>query len=1013
MYKRTREKVKRILILLLVLCIPSFSFSTHSLADDPDIPIADGADPWEVIETTIGSANTRDNYFYQLSDLTELAENSTETLEYSAEDTLVEIEYGMDPEDDVSSETGVYTPGISTAVYELDIPEEGAWHIAFSYTVPDDRISELTVDLSINGSKLYPEMDEISLPVRWANKANEITLDRYGNETYPSSERVYDRFISTLNLDMFNLNEPLLFAFEAGLNTIEIVNNDLSYVLESIHLIPREERIDYVAYLDRTGATPTDDFVEHELIILEGEDSDQKSHPHIRGERTKDDYFSPYESTKTLINVLAPNMWELPGNLVEYQFEVETAGYYRLGLRYQQGTKQEVPVYKNIYIDGEIPFSELESYSFPFTSNNVRNHWLGDTEADYRFYLEPGIHTISLESTASHYYLPYEQLRLAIQEMNQLTLDIRMITGSRVDKNRDWNIELYIPDIRERITDIITVIDSVYDHLASLAGQSQVSAWNNLIIIADQMQIYLDKTDGLDRLVNNLDGFSQADGSLAQQISAIIDLMLQQPMSIDQIYVAGDDISDVPTSPGFFTSIKHSIEKLWSSFVDNQEADLSLDESSLNIWINRPATHIDVLREMINQSYPDNSVVINLSAMPDENRLLLSVLADEAPDGVLGVTTGKPYDFALRGAVHDLTKFEDFTDAVSDFTAEMFVPFAHDGGLYAFPETATFHVLFYRTDILEQMNLDVPQTWDDLIEIIPILDRHGMNIQTMIAATDAYKGFGTTVPFIQQFDGNIYSEDGLSAAFSDPNTIQAFELLTDLYSRYNLPYRIVNFYNNFKSGMTPIGVSEMNTYTLLKYAAPEINGQWAIAPNLGRINEAGEFINTQPNINSATMIMEQSEKKDEMWEFMKWWMDTEVQLQFGNELQMRFGREYIWNSANLSAVAQASYYDVEDREIIVEHIRTAQEVPRHPAYFQAERELSNAWNTVMFDGTSVREALDAAEIATNRMIYNKLLEFGYIDADGNILKEVQIADVDEIEKLGNFISGEKLPVSQD
>ena len=407
---------------------------------------------------------------------------------------------------------------------------------------------------------------------------------------------------------------------------------------------------------------------------------------------------------------------------------------------------------------------------------------------------------------------------------------------------------------------------------------------------------------------------------------------------------------------------------------------------------------------MINQQYPNKDIDINLSAMPDENRLLLSIIAGEAPDGVLGLTTGKPYDFALRGAAHDLRNFEDFGEVTKDFTAEMFVPFAYDEGIYALPETATFFVLFYRTDIMQRLGLEVPRTWDELIDILPELDRQGLNVQTMISATDAFKHFGTTVPFIQQFGGELYHDDGLNVHLDHPQTIQAFDLLTDLYIRYNLPNRIANFYVNFKSGLTPLGVSDLGTYILLQNAAPEINGQWDIAPNLGRINENGEFVNTQPDITSGVMMLEQSNMKDEMWEFMKWWMSDEVQLQYGNELQMRFGQEYVWATANLAALQEVPYIEREHREIIVEQVRIAREIPRHPAYFQVERELSNAWNTVVFDGTTVREALDKAALSSNRMMRVKMQEFGYLNTQGNVVKPLYMPNAQQIETYGEFIS---------
>lgn len=990
-----------VFLIISALVFSSFtSTSYQAKGDKEDVEVAEGFDPWTIQEKELQDVVSEISYF----DIKEDYENKisqTEGLVFNAKESLESLEDSEEKKiSNTSSSDSVIMPSRSKAVFNLDIPEEGSWHIALRYKVISENIVDLKVNLKINDDKPFFEANGVALPSRWKTRDGSRRIDQYKNEIYPASEKIDRELYHLLNHDMFHLEKPLLFAFQEGKNTLSLENNELSYELIDIELVPASSIGDYASLKPDSEIQ----LAQVPSIIIEGEDFNEKNRVHIRGDRTKDYNYHPYSAEETLINVLAPNMWQNPGDLVSYNFTVAEDGYYQIGLRVQQDQKRDMPVYKNIMIDDEILFDELQSYPFKFTRSNIETEWLSNASETFAFYLSEGEHTISLQSSASNFYEAYEALSRAISEMNQLTLDIKTITGNRIDTVRDWNIEHYVPDIRERLENVIATLDNVYADLNALSGDENTSTWNALRILSDQMRLYLVEKDGLDDLVNNLDGFSQADGSMAQQISNLLDQMLMQPLSVDQIYIAGEDKSTIPTKVNLFNRFKLGAEKFFYSFknVAGQDFGIEEDENTLNIWVNRPVTHIDVLREMINQNYPNKDIKINLSAMPDENRLLLAIIGGNAPDGVLGLTTGKPYDFALRGAAYDLTKFPDFADSVSQFTSEMFVPFAHDGGIYAFPETTTFHVLFYRTDIMQELGLDIPQTWSDLISIVPALDRHGMNIQTMIAANDAYKPFGATVPIIQQNNGQLYSEDGLSVAFNDPKTLEAFELLTDLYIKYNLPHRIVNFYNNFKSGVTPIGVSELNTYTLLKYAAPEIRGQWAIAPNIGMLDDKGEFINTQPVVTSSVMITEQSKQKDAMWDFMKWWLDDETQLQYGNELQMRFGREYIWSSANLETLANAPYFEIEDREIIVEQISKAKEVQRHPAYFQVERELSNAWNKVVFDGISVREAMDKAAISSNRVMISKLQEFAYVDPEGKIMQNLEMTDADIIKTYGKF-----------
>lgn len=887
-----------------------------------------------------------------------------------------------------------------TYEFSLDVPETGSYHLNFTYELPGSEIAELKVDILINHLSPYPEASNVALPVAWELTSGERKIDRYGNETYPVSQRIDDTYTHHLTFDMFNLQEPLYFSFEEGTQTITVKNQEIPFHLISLSLVPPSTYQPFEHEWDLGGS-----YEGSPLLIEEGETPDEKSHAHIRGERTKNIHYHPYDSKETLINVLSGTTWQTPGEWVSYTFDVPQSGYYRVGLRYLQTLKQDMPVFKNIKVNGEYPAESWMSYPVPYTSNRVSTHWLEEDGQEFSIYLEAGANEISFMSTAEPYFEPYHRLLGVIQRMNLLALDIKTITGNKVDIYRDWMIEEFIPDISDQINLLVSDLDQVYEDLVAISGGQEVSQWTNLKITRERIHAYtIDRRNdrGLDRLVNNLDIFAQGDGSMAEQLALALQEMLDQPLDIDQVYLAGDDLSDLPGSPNIIRGLGLNIEKLISSFT-YENPNLEIKEDELNIWIQRPVTFIDVLREMLEQDFADSDIKINLSAMPDENRLLMSIIAGEAPDVALGVTTGRPYDFALRGAAYDLRNFSDFSDVSQHFTAEMFLPFAFEDGIYALPETATFFVLFYREDIMRHLGIDIPRTWDELLDILPSLDRQGLNVQTMIATTDAFKHFGTTVPLIQQFDGEVYREDGLGVAFDHPNTIRAFEFLTDLYIRYNLPHRIANFYISFKSGLTPLGVADLGSYVLLKHAAPEINGQWGIAPNFGLINEDGEFISTQPDITSGSIILEQSEKKEAAWEFLKWWMSPDVQLRYGHELQMRFGKEYVWATANLDALERVSYIDHKDREIIVEQVRTAREIPRHPAYFLVERELSNAWNTIVFDGTPVREALDRSALASNRVIEAKLQEFNYLDADGNVIEPLKMVTKEDIEEYGTFV----------
>ena len=54
-------------------------------------------------------------------------------------------------------------------------------------------------------------------------------------------------------------------------------------------------------------------------------------------------------------------------------------------------------------------------------------------------------------------------------------------------------------------------------------------------------------------------------------------------------------------------------------------------------------------------------------------------------------------------------------------------PYTFEGNVYALPDTLGFCMLYYRADILHDLGLDVPKTWDDVRALLPVLQANGMS----------------------------------------------------------------------------------------------------------------------------------------------------------------------------------------------------------------------------------------------------------------------------------------------
>ncbi|OED27720.1 hypothetical protein A9268_05645 [Acholeplasma laidlawii] len=167
---------------------------------------------------------------------------------------------------------------------------------------------------------------------------------------------------------------------------------------------------------------------------------------------------------------------------------------------------------------------------------------------------------------------------------------------------------------------------------------------------------------------------------------------------------------------------------------------------------------------------------------------------------------------------------------------------------------------------------------------------------------------------------------------------------------------------------------------------------WEIAPYPSITTEAAGTNRHYIANGTAGMIMNETDQPDDAWDFLKWWMSTETQSQFSFNLQSTYGPTYAWISGNINAF-MASPFSEKDKEVILEQIKWLIDVPRTPGQYMLERSISDIWNTAVFDGTPTGIAVDRYTILINREMRKKMIEFGFLDNEGNLIKPYVIRDI--------------------
>lgn len=939
-------------------------------------------------------ANNRQNQTRQF--LLNDKDLANKIISYQTEDVILDIDLDLwetvSGNQIIKSDSGIFIPIGTSCNINFTLRASGDYQIIAEYTSNEKYLFENTVNVKVNNDDFI-----CAMPFFWADDIENLRTDHYGNEIVPKQNQLDVPAVTYLE-DYENFNRtPIVFHLEKGENNILFQPQKQDLILLSLRIIKPVKDITYREYQQNYN----DISEAQELVIIEGEDYRAKSDSFIRGRNIWNTNVVPGDPYIKLINATDDKSNKTIGQKIIYEVNIPKDGCYYLTFKYSQPMKIGGAVYRTIEVDGKVPYEEARDVGFTHTGiDKYQNYTLGG-ESPRGIYLTAGLHTIALKTTAAPINDIYYELLDIVNEINDTGILLKKIKGSnsddtaKIDANRTWDIFQYMPDVLDKLNGWQLRLNTVYDELKELSGKNPSYA-SDLMLAHENLKRLASEPREIPNRMNLL---SDDSSSAAQLISLTLSKILEQNLSIDRFYLHPKEEKLPSPKEGILDKLLKDIKQFFHSFTPkmNESSDIKSKDNSLSIWINKPSQYVEALRELTAQEFTMRTgISVEYSIMPDEKKITLANSTGSNPDIALGLTYFRPAEFAMRKIAKNLLEYEDFLDWYEkEYNLESLAPMAYEDGIYAASETQDFYVLFYRTDILEMLGLDVPDTWDDVKEMMPALHRNAMNFNHPLANNVGYKSFEATGSFIFQNDGNYYTGDGLYSNFNETNTKKGLREMTDLFLVYGLAQNVPNFFNAFRSGTIPIGISNFSTYLQLQVAAPELTGRWDIAPVPGTRQEDGSISRYYSADATSALIFSNTKKPDEAYLFLKWWLSGDTQISYANDLQMKYGPDYIWNTANHVALEQMSY-PKKHMDVILEQWAWQKEALRHPASYILEREISNAWIDIVTHGESFQPRLDEAALASNREMKRKLTEFGYYDDEGNVVKEYNVHLIDEL-----------------
>lgn len=869
--------------------------------------------------------------------------------------------------------------------WEVNVEKAGLYNIAVVYYPVAGRRGNIQRDLLINGKRPYIEAGYLNFHRVWGDE-DESHMDNRGNQIRP--RQVEKPMWRTVLLEDSNGNYriPLSFYFEQGLNTITLVSRREPMVIHSLTLRPAAENSTYQQVLksyQELGYKITSGVFEK----VQAEDSIYRSSPSLFAIHDRSDpTLEEYDPALIRLNAIGGQRWSQPGDWIAWEVTVPESGLYSISFKAKQKFSRGTFVNRRLKINDELPFAEVEAVKFPFSSS-YQMVTLGMEECGepYLFYLNEGKNIIQLEIVMGDLAEILRITEECLYELNTIFRRIVMITSTNPDVIRDYQLGERIPDVIESLRVQSQVFADLSKKIAEIAGEqgTHVALLNELAFSLAKM------ADDPDVIPRSLDEFRDNSGALGEWILNT----KEQPLQIDYLIVSSPDQQLPPAQPRFYQRLVHELRSFAASFSHDYSlvGDVYEDEkTALKVWIGLGRDQAYILKEMIEDSFTSTTgIKVNLELI-NMGILLPATLAGRGPDIAMGVPAAQPVEFAIRSAVVDLTDFPDYPMVADRFMPSAVVPFTFRDSVYAIPEVQSFPMMFYRKDILEELGLEVPRTWEDLIRIIPELKREHMDVGLPYsgvaqAASGAlgesasavslvnHGGVQTYLMFLYQQGVPLYKWDGIATNLDVKSAVRSFITWTELYELYDVPM----WYdpaNRFRMGEMPIVIADYQLYNTLTVFAPELRGEWDFTLVPGTVCDDGTINHHVPSQGSGTMIMKTAKDYEAAWEFIKWWSSSEIQMRFGQELESVMGRAARYPTANVEA-SRGLPWTVDEYKLLEQQRIWAVGVPNVPGAYMVGRHIDNAFRKVVYDHESAREVLLDYNRLINEEIAIKRTEF--------------------------------------
>ncbi|MBQ7387257.1 MAG: extracellular solute-binding protein [Clostridia bacterium] len=659
----------------------------------------------------------------------------------------------------------------------------------------------------------------------------------------------------------------------------------------------------------------------------------------------------------------------------------------------------------------------------------------------FEFYFEEGVeYTLSLECSLGDLKTYIQRVEAALDVINECYLKIIQLTGSDPDEYQSYDFIGSMPEVPVNLLLMAMELEDISNGLEELCGTtgSHIATLDTVARLLDTMG----SKDG-DNIAANMATLKTYLGTLGTWINdskrgtLMIDSICVVPVDTDE------DIPKAKAGffktiwfeiSSFIYSFFTEYDQMGLTYDPSEVSSTTID-----VWLASGRDQSNIWRTTIDASgslgFTSNTGVGVTLKLVTGGTLLPSILAGRGPDVYLGLGSADVINYAIRDAVMCISgdasdpndpfanfvyEYEDGTKVFSpkELTAEevndKLVSTGHTSmrlvsesfasltaydsetkeGLfhpaavntltlleksYGVPMTMGFAMMFYRMDILANLGLEVPESWDELLTALPILQTNNMEMGvSYISALDF---------MMYQMGGNMwkYTDNpeyaGAKIDLDSDIAIEAFEFVCALYTDHSFPVSY-DAANRFRTGEMPIVIGDYaSIYNTLTVYATEIDGMWEFSSLPGSYEKStGKFNYDSLAGVTATVILNGCDEKLAAWQFVQWQTSADVQANYANRMVALIGPSAKYESANLDAIKDMSW-TANEKAAIMNQMDHLDSIVNYPGSYIISRYMKFAFLDVYNDGAKARDAMMSYIDAMNDEIKRKREEFGLSTLD--------------------------------